>query len=870
MSVCDLVTIVKECVLCAWPLVSRRVDYVRRLEENLESLRLARDQLESGYKVIKNKVEDEEKLTRKRIPNVANWLDRVNKLLEEDVRTTLVMGEVENQNKCLSGGCPKNFRSSYKLGKRVCKLIVEVDKEKVEGEKHRLDDLTLKEHLTISRQLISETVGLDSMVQKVWDYIQDPALGIIGLYGMGGVGKTTLLKRINNEFLKRSHAHDFKAVIWVTVSAQPDDEKFKETILEALGISPSQWKNTGKATKSSYINRNLGCQKFVLLLDDVSVRVDLLNMGVPLSEDHSKSKVVFTARSEQVCGHMEAQLTLKVECLKPEEALALFQDKVGKATLNIHPSIPKLAEEMASECKGLPLTLITVGCAMKVWKSPEAWETAISKMRSNPSEIPRMSKVVELLESSFDALLDPTLKSCFTYCYIFPEYKKISKEQLIEHWIREGFLGGDEIGVGGTRREKGDYCITSLKHSCLLESGESEEFVRMHDVIYGLDLWGYKKKNRGANSNQAYRSPDWKKVEKMWLWDDNIQDLPLNDLQLSSLQTLVCKVPNLKGFPSGFFDSMPALKVLDLSGSSELSVLPGEIGTLICLEYLNLSKTAVVELPIVLQKLTKMKFLVLDYMENLKEIPRAVISEFQLLEVFSNLVTSNKRCSAECLLEDLERLRSMSEICIAIENATSVQRLLRSQKLQQCIRKISLICCKDLTSLEVSFSSLERLEHLEFFNCIHLSELKISPRRESAQNHSFLHLGNVLIVGGRFKDVTWLTYAPRLKTLTLIDCELMEVVVPGVHQEIQDIFSRLTALHLKELPRLESICPHALPFPSLTKIEVQKCPILEKLPFDSNSAKNSLKLITGERSWWEGLQWDEATKKVFSSTFVEG
>ena len=126
---------------------------------------------------------------------------------------------------------------------------------------------------------------------------------------------------------------------------------------------------------------------------------------------------------------MEAQQSLKVECLKSEETLALFQDKVGKATLNSHPSIPKLAEEMASECKGLPLTLIIVGCAMKVWKSPEARETAISKMRSNPSEIHSMRKVVELLESSFDALLDTTLKSCFTYCYIFPEYKKISKEQ---------------------------------------------------------------------------------------------------------------------------------------------------------------------------------------------------------------------------------------------------------------------------------------------------------------------------------------------------------------------------------------------------------------------------------------------------------
>lgn len=39
---------------------------------------------------------------------------------------------------------------------------------------------------------------------------------VIGLYGMGGVGKTTLLKNLNNKF--RDTEHDFDLVIWVKVS----------------------------------------------------------------------------------------------------------------------------------------------------------------------------------------------------------------------------------------------------------------------------------------------------------------------------------------------------------------------------------------------------------------------------------------------------------------------------------------------------------------------------------------------------------------------------------------------------------------------------------------------------------------------------
>nr|POE85985.1 hypothetical protein CFP56_30481 [Quercus suber] len=57
MSVGELVGLVKDVVSCAWPLVSEWADYVRKLEENLKSLEIAKIQLESDYEVIKNKVE---------------------------------------------------------------------------------------------------------------------------------------------------------------------------------------------------------------------------------------------------------------------------------------------------------------------------------------------------------------------------------------------------------------------------------------------------------------------------------------------------------------------------------------------------------------------------------------------------------------------------------------------------------------------------------------------------------------------------------------------------------------------------------------------------------------------------------------------
>ena len=61
-----------------------------------------------------------------------------------------------------------------------------------------------------------KTVGLDLKFVEVWKWMADEKVGIIGLYGMGGVGKTTLLKKINNEFLETKLGFD--VVIWVVVA----------------------------------------------------------------------------------------------------------------------------------------------------------------------------------------------------------------------------------------------------------------------------------------------------------------------------------------------------------------------------------------------------------------------------------------------------------------------------------------------------------------------------------------------------------------------------------------------------------------------------------------------------------------------------
>ena len=129
---------------------------------------------------------------------VSGWLNSL-EALEGEVNEILEKGDQEIQKKCLRNCCTSNCRSSYKIGKMAREKIVVVSMLKNKGHfnvvANRLPSAPVDE------KLVEKTVGLDLMFNEVWKWLKDEKVGIIRLYGMGGVWKTTLLKKINNEFL---------------------------------------------------------------------------------------------------------------------------------------------------------------------------------------------------------------------------------------------------------------------------------------------------------------------------------------------------------------------------------------------------------------------------------------------------------------------------------------------------------------------------------------------------------------------------------------------------------------------------------------------------------------------------------------------
>ncbi|KAJ4718339.1 Disease resistance protein [Melia azedarach] len=826
----------------------------------------------------------------KRIDQVQGWLSRV-QTIEADVGELQKSQSQEIKNLCLGGYCSKNFKSSYKFGKDVAKRLQLLASLKDEGNFEKVAE-RVPEDPAVEEPIEPTIIGQESAFDEVWRFISEEQVGIIGLYGTGGVGKTTLLKQINNKFC--NEGHDFDLVIWVVVSKDLKLEKIQEEIGKKIGSSVETWGYRSLEDKAREIFNILRRKKFVLFLDDIWEPVNLIKVGVPIPNPNNANKVVFTTRFEEVCGKMEAQKKLRVECLAFKEAWKLFQTKIGDDVLQSHPSIPELAKIVAKECGGLPLALSTIGRAMACKKTPIEWIDAIDLLRSSSAEFSGMDEVYPRLKFSYDRLPSDNVRSCFLYCCLFPEDYSISKRELVDFWIGEGILDGYD---GDRAIIRGYSIIGDLVRACLLE--EDDGCVKMHDVVRDMALWvtceiekekGIFYVHTGSRLTEVPEIEKWENVRRMSLMYNEIENL-VEAPRCPRLETLFMNNNHLRMVSDDFFHHMNSLKVLNFAGNWRLNqvTLLG-ISKLVTLQYLDLSWVCILELPLELKALVNLKYLNLDYAHKLSKIPRQLISSFSKLQVLKVLhcgllfeadedsVLFN---DGEFLIDELLCLKLLTVLSISFKSSNVLQNFLRSHKLASCAQTVCLRRLKDSKSLHVStVTAIKHLHTLYMLDCQELEELKIDCGEQVQSirevHHRFCNLQKVDLSNCNvLKDLTWLLLAPTLKQIMISSSNNIEVIVSEPKlEEVQRImgnlipFEKLEFLKFFRLPNLKSIHWTALPFPCLNAMRVVECPQLKKLPLDSNSAKERKIVITGEEEWWKELQWeDEATQSTFLPCF---
>ncbi|KAH9752594.1 Disease resistance protein [Citrus sinensis] len=705
-----LKSIVPGVVNCLSPHAQREFSYWYNSAANFENLKAELDRLKDERESIQRRVSEAERKGEKIEEKVEKWLVNANKSIEEAAK--FIQDEEKANERCLMGLFP-NWITRYQHGKKA-----ETEKEalfKLREEAGRFDD-------RISYRTVPEDIWLKShkgyeafesrlsTLKAIQNALIDVDVSIIGVYGMGGVGKTTLVKKVARQAMEDKL---FDMVVFSEVSQTPDIKKIQQEIAEKLGLELHEEVESRRASRLCERLRNE--KKILVILDNIWKHLDLETVGIPFGEDHKGCKLLLTTRDRSVLLKMGSEDNFLINNLNEEEAGRLFKMMAGDDVEN--RELKSTAIDVARACGGLPIALTTVAKALR-GKSLHEWKNSLRELRT-PSMVNFEGVSAETyssIELSFKYLKGGQLKELFQLCSLMGN--SIPTLKLLKYSIGLGIFQG--VNKMEDARNKLYALVHELRDSCLLLEGDSNKLISMHDVVRDVarSIACRDQHVFVVENEDVWELPDKESLKKCYAISIRyccIHELP-NALECPQLEFL-CMSPEDSSLevsiPENFFVGMRKLKVVDFTGM-QLFSLPSSIDLLVklktlCLdesilrdidiaiigklenlEILSFVRSDTVQLPKALGQLTKLRLLDLTDCFHLKVIAPNVISSLIRLEELYMCNCSieweveranSKRSNAS--LDELMHLRWLTTLEIDVKNESMLPAGFLARKLER-------------------------------------------------------------------------------------------------------------------------------------------------------------------------------------------
>ncbi|KAL8166179.1 hypothetical protein V2J09_007678 [Rumex salicifolius] len=453
------------------------------LEEELKLMRNKAESLFARAADIATEVSSEELIPgKKRKREVHNWMENAEEIKS---RIDFIEEEVEQSSSSL-------FNRS-RLRDRILKITKEM--EELLGKGGFQNGLTIPDLASSSLPLVTtEMKGrhFEENKREILSWLSADEAQNIGVYGLGGVGKTTLAMHIHNQLLHG--LGKTPNVYWVTVSQDCTVSMLQEKIAKELGLSrvlgdADTMKRPAILSEALKKRSNV-----VVVLDDMwdSLRVE--EAGLPIGKNGCK--LLLTTRSQKVCAEMRCQKIVRVQILSEEESWSLFADRLGNCD-DLSIEAREIAKLVVKECGGLPLGIIVVAACMRGVSDVYEWNNALEELRSSTRNHEGMeNEVFPSLQLSFNRLRDVKLQDCFLSCALYPEDYKWKRDEVVRFWMMEGHL--EEIQSWQEQLNMAHTMLNRLTSACLLDAIGSLElyaitessirFVKMHDLIRDMAI----------------------------------------------------------------------------------------------------------------------------------------------------------------------------------------------------------------------------------------------------------------------------------------------------------------------------------------------------------------------------------------------
>ncbi|XP_027124105.2 probable disease resistance RPP8-like protein 2 [Coffea arabica] len=663
---------------------------------------------------------------------------------------------------------------------------------------------------------------------------EDKNRRVISIIGMGGVGKTTLAKKVYNHVDVRER---FNCRVWLCVSSSYDHKEMLRSIIKQLNTMSKELLETLEKMEEQDLEQRLYLELqdkcYLVVLDDVwkEAAWDCLARAFP--DVNTSSRLLLTSRNLDVALHADAlSMPYKLKTLGQEDSWQLFLRKAlgPGADGGCPPYLEEVGRDIARRCAGLPLAITVIGGLLLGKKKLKSeWEKVLNNISTYLSR--SQSGVSEILALSY-ADLPPNLKFCFLYLGLFPEDSVISVRKLIHMWIAEGIMQKRDAE---NLEETVAYDVEQLFSRNMVQVAEMTvderiKSCRVHDLLRELAI----KKAVDENFFQIHDTKDDEISAKSRYLAVHI--LPWYKKYFGSstppLRSLLFfNVHAYRGNVSLSFKSFRKLRVLDLE-KVRIYRLPKEIGDVRLLRYLGLRETRIGKLPHSFGCLRNLQTLDICSINWKVKVSNFIWK----LESLRHLYAYNIRCNVSLKIEGLSNLQTLSGIHfddIMHNNMITLTSL----------RKLGIL-------LDVN-SEIDKLcMHLSVVGSLKTLHLYRTGGREwpTLAGLSKLHHVTELKLSGEWKMLPP-DFPPNLSRLSLTFTYLMDDPMPILEKlgqlsflKMKDAyhgrqliisrhgFHQLKFLELRALHHLDEIKVEKAALPQLLCLRIRNCSSLGMLP----------------------------------------